>query len=134
MTDNPKSHILLVEDSKANVLVATAYLEEFGYNYTVAKNGKEALHLIKTQAFDLVLMDVEMPGIDGFEATHFIREWEKEQDIKHLPIIGVTAHALTTHRERCLAVGMDDYISKPFYPDHLKNTIEKHLGLAAIVS
>jgi CheY-like chemotaxis protein len=133
MTDDSyKAHVLLVEDSKANVLVATALLEEFGYNYAVANNGQEALQLIKSEDFDLVLMDVQMPGIDGFEATHFIREWEKERGERHIPVIGMTAHALAGDRERCLAVGMDDYIAKPFHPDEFKNKLEKHLATLSL--
>lgn len=120
-------HVLLVEDYKANVLVATALLDEFGYTYTVAGNGQEALHLIKSQSFDLVLMDVQMPGIDGFEATHFIRQWEKETGGKHIPVIGMTAHALAGDRERCLNAGMDDYIAKPFHPDDFKNKMDQQL-------
>ena len=127
-----KAHVLLVEDYMPNVLVATALLEEFGYSYAVANNGQEALQSVKSQPFDAVLMDVQMPGIDGLEATHFIREWEKEQGIKHLPIIGMTAHALAGDRVRCLAVGMDEYISKPFHPDELKSTLEKLLAPAAL--
>ncbi len=127
MSEKPIAHILLVEDYKANILVATALLEEFGYHYKVAQNGQEALYLVKSQPFDLVLMDVQMPRIDGFEATHFIREWEKEQGGKRLPIIGMTAHALAGDRERCLAAGMDDYIAKPFHPDDFQGKIEKHL-------
>jgi CheY-like chemotaxis protein len=126
-----KAHILLVEDYKANVLVATALLDEFGYTYMVATNGQEALQMLKTHVFDLVLMDVQMPGIDGFEATHFIREWEKEQNGRKLPVIGMTAHALAGDRERCLSAGMDDYIAKPFHPDELKSKLEKFLGTAA---
>lgn len=125
-----KHHILLVEDYKANVLVATALLEEFGYHYTVANNGQEALQLIKQHAFDLVLMDVQMPGIDGFEATHFIREEEKQKGT-HVPIIGMTAHALAGDRERCLAAGMDDYIAKPFHPDEFRARLEKNLAARA---
>ena len=128
MTENTKAQVLLVEDYKANVLVATALLEEFGYGYAVAGNGQEALLIVKSQHFDLVLMDVQMPGIDGFEATHFIREWEKMQGGKRLPIIGMTAHALAGDRERCLAAGMDDYIAKPFHPDIFKEKLEKYLG------
>ena len=128
MTENTKAQVLLVEDYKANVLVATALLEEFGYGYAVAGNGQEALHIVKSQHFDLVLMDVQMPGIDGFEATHFIRAWEKTQGGKRLPIIGMTAHALAGDKERCLAVGMDDYIAKPFHPDIFKEKLEKYLG------
>ncbi len=127
MTDRRKAHILLVEDYKANILVATALLEEFGHDYTVANNGQDALHLVKNRPFDLVLMDVQMPGIDGFQATHFIREWEKEQGGKRLPIIGMTAHALAGDRERCLSVGMDDYIAKPFHVDDFRDRLEKHL-------
>ena len=132
MTDMVKACILLVEDYKANVLVATALLEEFGYGYVVAKDGQEALHLIKRQPFDLILMDVQMPGIDGFEATHFIREWEKAQGSTRVPVIGITAHALAGDRERCLAVGMDDYMAKPFHPDEFRAKIEKHLLRTAL--
>lgn len=127
-----KVHVLLVEDYKANILVATALLEEFGYDYSVANNGQEALNLVKDHEFDLVLMDVQMPGIDGFEATHFIREWEKDKGGRRLPIIGMTAHALAGDRERCLAAGMDDYIAKPFHLDDFKEKLSKHLGVAAL--
>lgn len=130
MTNALKHHVLLVEDYKPNILVATALLDEFGYAYTIANNGQEALHLVKTHVFDLVLMDVQMPGIDGFEATHFIRQWEKEQHTdRHLPIIGMTAHALAGDRERCLAVGMDDYLAKPFHPHEFKGKLEKQLSV-----
>lgn len=128
MSDTCKSRILLVEDYKANILVATALLEEFNYEYAVAQNGLEALSMIKNGGFDLVLMDVQMPGIDGLEATHFVREWEKEQNKNRIPIIGMTAHALTGDRERCLSVGMDDYISKPFQPEDFQGKIQKHLS------
>lgn len=130
MTEGKKAHILLVEDYKANVLVATALLEEFGYGYSVAYNGQEALHKIKSISFDLILMDVQMPGIDGFEATHFVREWERENNAgkKRIPIIGMTAHALSGDRERCLSVGMDDYLAKPYNPDEFKNKIEKYIS------
>lgn len=129
MTQDHKPHILLVEDYKANVLVATALLEEFGYDFTVASNGQQALHYIQNQSFDLVLMDVQMPGIDGFEATHFIRMWEKERKKNPLAIIGMTAHALAGDRERCLEAGMNEYIAKPFHPDEFKSKIEKQLSL-----
>jgi CheY-like chemotaxis protein len=124
VTEN-NGHILVVEDYKANVLVVTALLEEFGYSFTVAKNGQEALERVKEEPFDLILMDVQMPGIDGFEATQLIREWEKGGDGKRTPIIGLTAHALSGDRQRCLSHGMDDYIAKPFHPDDFKNKIEK---------
>jgi chemotaxis family two-component system sensor kinase Cph1 len=130
IVESYKPHILLVEDYKANVMVATALLEDAGYEYTVAKDGEEALQLITRQPFDLVLMDVQMPGIDGLEATHLVRVWEKEKGDGHLPIIGVTAHVLTGDRERCLASGMDDYIAKPFHPDDFKDKIDRQLRRA----
>ena len=130
MTEREKAHILLVEDYKANVLVATALLEEFGHAFTVAENGQQAIEMVQKEPFDLVLMDVQMPGIDGFEATHFIREWEAKHNNKPLPIIGMTAHALAGDRERCIAIGMNDYIAKPFHPDDFKNTIEKYISRA----
>jgi len=130
MTEARKAHILLVEDYKANVMVATALLEEFGYSYSVANNGQEALQLVKNENFDLILMDVQMPGIDGFEATHFIREGEKERGVVRTPIIGMTAHGLAGDRERCLEVGMDDYIAKPFHADVLEEKLAKYLGTA----
>lgn len=132
MTGSHKAHVLLVEDYQANILVATALLEEFGYDYTVANNGQEALNHVKSQPFDLILMDVQMPGIDGFEATHFIREWEKNEGRQRMPIIGMTAHALAGDRERCLAVGMDDYIAKPFHPDLFKDKLDKYLEVKSL--
>ena len=129
-TDKP--HILLVEDYQANILVATALLQEFGYGYTVAHDGQEALNLMRGRRFDLILMDVQMPGIDGFETTHLIREQEKIQSPSpHIPIIGMTAHALSGDRERCLKAGMDDYIPKPFHPDEFLAKLNKHLNAVA---
>lgn len=125
-----RKRVLLVEDYQANIMVATALLEDFGYDYDVANNGQEALEKVREQPFNLVLMDVQMPGIDGFEATHFIREWEKEKNAARIPIIGMTAHALAGDRERCLAAGMDDYVPKPFHPDVFKEKLEKYLGAA----
>lgn len=125
----PAPHILLVEDYKANILVATALLDEFGYSYSVAQNGQQALHLLETQAFDLVLMDVEMPVMDGFETTCVIRSQETQHGHKRLPIIGMTAHALASDRERCLNAGMDDYIAKPFQPNDFQGKLVKYLGV-----
>lgn len=125
---NGRPHILLVEDYKANILVATALLDEFEYGYQVAQNGQEALHMVKTNRYDLILMDVQMPGIDGFEATHFIREWERQQNSARVPIIGMTAHALNGDKERCLSAGMDDYIAKPFHPDEFQAKLATYLS------
>ncbi len=121
--------ILLVEDYPPNILVATTLLELFGYQYEVASDGKEALNKIKSKRYALILMDVQMHGMNGFDATKAIRAHEKELGINPIPIIGMTAHALTGDRERCLAVGMNDYIAKPFNPDDLKNRIQKNLKI-----
>jgi CheY-like chemotaxis protein len=118
--------VLLVEDHPANVIVATAFLDQFGYAYDVASNGVEALEKVKTTTYALVLMDVQMHGMNGLEATRLIRLYEQRNNKKHLPVIGMTAHAMAGDRERCLGVGMDDYIAKPFDPDHLKQKIDSY--------
>ena len=115
--------ILLVEDYKPNVLVAGTLLEKLGYRYQVAQNGREAIHKVSNNRFDMILMDVQMPDMDGYSATKAIRANEKNANAKPIPIIGITAHALSGDKEKCLAAGMNDYISKPFNPDELKNKI-----------
>jgi PAS domain S-box-containing protein len=124
-----RARVLLVEDYEPNVLVATTFLEQFGYTVEVASNGLEAFEMIKHNTYDVALMDVQMHGMNGFEATRLIREREKKTGAAHLHIIGMTAHALTGDRERCLAVGMDDYISKPFNPDELQSKIKAAFSL-----
>ena len=94
------------------------------YSVEVANDGRETLAKFKTDDFDLVLMDVQMPEVDGFQATSIIRQQEKATG-GHLPIIAVTAHALKGDRERCLAAGMDGYISKPFRLTEMLAEIEK---------
>jgi len=110
--------ILLVEDNAVNQLLAVRLLEKGGHTVTMAGNGKEALATLGKQSFDLVFMDVQMPEMDGFEATAAIRGLEKESG-NHLPIIAMTAHAMAGDKERCLEAGMDDYISKPIRPEEL---------------
>ena len=96
----------------------------------VAESGKKALDAWRKQTFDIILMDVQMPEMDGFEATARIREHEKSTS-EHIPIIALTAHAMVGDRERCLAAGMDDYVSKPIVPDDLFAAIERLLPVAA---
>jgi signal transduction histidine kinase/CheY-like chemotaxis protein len=105
-------HILLAEDSLFNQKVALGLLGRLGHGVTVANNGLEAVELFARERFDLVLMDIQMPEMDGFRATELLRLQEKESGTK-TPIIAMTAHAMQGDRERCLAGGMDDYISKP---------------------
>jgi CheY-like chemotaxis protein len=122
-----RSRILLVEDNAVNQTLAVRLLEKRGYTVTVAGDGRQALTAMDKEHFDLVLMDVQMPEMDGFEATAAIREKERSGG-KHIPIIAMTAHALKGDEERCLSAGMDAYISKPIRTNELFATIEKFLG------
>jgi len=117
---HPQGRVLLVEDQPANVMVARGYLERFGYQVDVAETGPDALEKVKRGHYDAVVMDVQMPGMDGLETTRTLRGQEKDRAGPRLPIIGMTAHAMTGDRERCLAAGMDDYIAKPFDPADLQ--------------
>jgi len=121
-----RGQVLLVEDYKANVMVATSMLDQLGYSYIIAHDGLEAVEKVKSGGdFFAVLMDVQMPRLDGLEATRRIRLYEKEKGLKPAPIIAMTAHAMTGDRERCLESGMDDYISKPFNPSELAEKLER---------
>lgn len=124
-------HILLVEDYKANIMVATLLLESFGYSCSVAETGEDALRKIEEQHFDLILMDVQMPLMNGFEATQRIREREAEKHLARVPVIGMTAHALSGDREKCIEAGMDDYLSKPFQPEQLQALLDKYTAKRA---
>lgn len=115
--------VLVVEDNAANVMLATSALNIYGYDYEVAGNGKVAVDMLKTKTFDAVLMDIQMPVMDGCTATQLIRQNEAASGRKRIPIIGITAHAFREDRERCLAVGMDEYLSKPFIPEELENIL-----------
>jgi len=110
--------VLLAEDSLVNQKVATALLTRHGHRVVVANNGKEAVDAAASRGFDAVLMDVQMPEMDGFEATAAIRLRERQSG-RRVPIIAMTAHALKGDRERCLEAGMDDYVSKPIRADEL---------------
>jgi len=117
--------ILLVEDEKANQKVAVGMLALRGYSVTVADNAKEAFELLKDEKFDLVLMDVRMPYMDGFKATRVIRNPESDILNHDIPIIAMTAYAMKGDRERCLQTGMDDYISKPIDSQRLFEAIDR---------
>jgi two-component system sensor kinase len=115
--------ILLAEDGLVNQEVAVRLLELRGHRVVVARNGKEVLAALKQQEFDLVLMDVQMPEMDGFETTAAIRQ-EEQATGAHLPIIAMTAHAMKGDRERCLAAGMDGYLAKPIQSKALYEAVE----------
>ncbi|WP_148862798.1 ATP-binding protein [Marinobacter fonticola] len=121
-------HILLAEDSQANQLVATTMLEKRGYRIWVANNGNEVLEALDQQAFDLVLMDLRMPIMDGLEATRRIRQ--SGADYASIPIIALTANATKEDEVRCKRVGMDAFIGKPFQIDELTAAIEQQLASA----
>ncbi|HZO52850.1 MAG TPA: response regulator [Bryobacteraceae bacterium] len=119
----PKLRVLLAEDNVVNQKVVTAVLRKRGYVVDVACNGKEALASLETRAYDLVLMDVQMPELDGIEAARAIRRNDRWRT---LPIVAMTAHAMNGDRERCLEAGMNDYLSKPVSPSHLIETVENY--------
>ena len=116
--------ILLAEDNPVNEMVAVRLLEKIGHTVTVVGNGRDAVRISGEEEFGLVLMDVQMPEMDGLEATRAIREREVTTH-KHLPILAMTAHAMKGDRERCMAVGMDGYIAKPIGPAELLAEIER---------
>jgi two-component system, sensor histidine kinase and response regulator len=117
--------ILLAEDNCVNQVLAVRLLERRGHAVAVAGNGKEALEALDKQAFDLVLMDVQMPEMDGLQATTAIRKREVKSG-KHIPIIAMTAHAMAGDKERCLEAGMDDYITKPIRPNQLGDVLKRY--------
>ena len=109
-------------------------LEKRGHRVTLAVNGRVALDLIRTHEFDVVLMDVQMPEMGGFEATAAIREREATAGIRRIPVIAMTAHAMKGDRERCLEAGMDDYVSKPISPKDLFAAIDRQRILASPIA
>ncbi len=122
--------ILLAEDNLVNVKVATGLLSKQGHTVVVARDGKQAVAAVERQSFDVILMDVQMPDMDGFQATAAIRELEKQTG-RRTPIIALTAHALKGGRERCLTAGMDGYVAKPIRPEELYETLELLASSAA---
>jgi len=118
-----RARILLAEDNAVNQTLAVRLLEKRGYVVSVAGDGHTAVAALEKDAFDLVLMDIQMPGMDGFETTSLIRKKE-EGTSRHIPIIAMTAHALKGDQERCLAAGMDGYVSKPIRTSELFSAIE----------
>lgn len=123
MPTGPSLSILLAEDNVVNQKVALRFLQKQGHRVVVAGNGKEALRILNEQPFDVVLMDVQMPEMSGFEATACIRAAEQGTS-RHIPIIAMTAHAMKGDRERCLAAGMDDYLAKPIDAQDLAEVLQ----------
>ncbi len=113
-------HLLLVEDNQINQLIAEELLKSVGYTLDIANNGQEALDLLEKNEYNLVLMDIQMPVMDGLTATQHIRKTSK---FEKLPIIAMSAHAMTGDKEKSIAHGMNDHITKPIDPNILYNTI-----------
>ncbi|KAG8629901.1 hypothetical protein KVT40_001520 [Elsinoe batatas] len=120
-----KFDILLAEDNAVNQRLAVKILQKHHHSVTVANNGLEALEAVQKKRFDVVLMDVQMPVMGGFEATQNIREWERQNELTRTPIIALTAHAMLGDREKCIQAQMDEYLSKPLKPTQLIQTILK---------
>jgi signal transduction histidine kinase/DNA-binding response OmpR family regulator len=119
-------HILIAEDNAVNQAVATRLLAKLGHSFMLANNGEEALTLLSMHAFDLLLMDIQMPEMDGLTATRKIREQENATGV-HLPIVAMTAHAMTGDRELCIEAGMDGYVTKPINLQRLEDAIASAL-------
>jgi PAS domain S-box-containing protein len=122
------ARILLAEDNRVNQMVAVAVLRKLGFQADVAANGVEALDALRRQSYDLVLMDCQMPEMDGFEATAAVRSAPPAELNPQVPIVALTAHAMKGDRERCLAAGMDDYLAKPLQIDEVKSVLRRWLG------
>lgn len=120
------SRILLAEDDTVNSMIALAFLRHAGHEVDVARDGQEAVEACQRGTYDLVLMDCQMPNLDGFEATREIRR--REGDGPHLPVVALTASSLAGDREKCLAAGMDDHLGKPIDPEELAATLARWLG------
>ncbi len=127
--ENTHARVLLAEDNKVNQVVVQKMLQKLGYQVEIAENGRMAVEAARQGGFDIILMDGQMPEMDGFEATGEIRRLEAEGTVRRVPIIAVTAHAMQGDRERCIAAGMDDYIAKPIDQDALAAKLAQWVGL-----
>ena len=126
------SRLLVVDDNPGNCAVVEIMLEKLGFDCDIAASGTEAVAMVQHRSYPLILMDVQMPEMDGIRATAAIRALDEKMDEKiHTPIVAVTAGALVGDRERCLAGGMDDYLSKPYWPKELEAVLNRWIAKAA---
>jgi CheY-like chemotaxis protein len=121
-----KITVLVVEDELINQILVQKILEDLELNFTLVENGRDAVHEISNGDYDIVLMDLQMPALDGYEATKQIRQLDSAK--RAVPIIALTAHALDKDRTKCLEVGMNDFLSKPIDIGELKNLLHHHVS------
>lgn len=122
------ARILVVDDTPLNLTLASIQLERLGVAVTTAESGTEALAKLELERFDLIFMDIMMPGMDGYETTGHIRQWQRRNDQTGTPVIALTANALQADLARCKAAGMDDLLAKPYRPEELEAIVRQHLG------
>ena len=122
-----RKNVLVVDDYEPNVVVVTSMLEDLGYDYDVAQNGLEAVRRAERGIYDVILMDVQMPGMDGFESARRIRAIETEKQMGATPIVAMTAHVLERDRDQCFEAGMDAFIPKPFEPAMLRDVLAGYI-------
>ncbi len=120
--------LLVVEDNLVNQQVARGRLERMGFDVHVAENGAAALEMLNREHYDLIFMDCQMPVLDGYQATRRIREMEQRGRSRRIPIVAMTAHAMSGDRDQCIRAGMDDYVSKPFNTEELQSILERWLN------
>ena len=125
--------VLVAEDNYINQKLIKKLLVKKGYDTLIVDDGKRAVDVLNDQHYDLILMDIQMPVMDGYQATAFIRNKEKFTG-EHIPIIAITAFAMESDKQRCFNIGMDDYLSKPFNKDDFYGVIEKHLSISETTS
>jgi CheY-like chemotaxis protein len=126
ITPSPCGRILVAEDTKDNQILAEIIIRKMGLEVVIAENGKEAVEKIKSENFDAIIMDIQMPVMNGYEATRAIRKMGVQ-----IPVIALTAHALKGDREKCLAAGCDEYLSKPIIPQRLIDIIQQYLPMTS---
>jgi signal transduction histidine kinase/CheY-like chemotaxis protein len=129
VSNSESRHVLLVEDYPANVMIATLMLEEMNFEVSVASNGQEAVDYVRNadKPFHTILMDIQMQGMDGYQTTRAIREQEKTRNLPPVPIIAMTAYAMSGEAQKCIDAGMDDYISKPYRFSDLETKLSKYI-------
>lgn len=126
-----RKNVLVTDDYAPNLVVVTALLDLMGYDYDLAENGTEALQKYQNTLYDVILMDVQMHGMDGFEVTRRIRDFEKENTRARVPIIAMTAHVMESDRIKCIDAGMDGFIPKPFDPAQLEDRLKDFITKAS---